>query len=99
MYILLSVKNSNYWREEKLKVKVKYLSTLRNYTNTFSEILELPRNNITISELVEIITKKYPKTKEMLLDATILLNKSLAKKEDKVMEGSEIIILPPASEG
>lgn len=83
-----------------MKVKVKFFSIIKDYTDTDEVTFEFS-DNIKLSELLKIIESRWPSIKEVEDEVPIitLVNGSVCQGDVILNDGDEVAILPPVSGG
>ena len=84
-----------------MKVKIRYLSLFRDLTGKSEEYLEIPGTEATVKELLEEVMKKYAQLKSYVEggEFIVVADGRPLQQNDKVMDASEVILMPPISGG
>ena len=87
--------------EKMMKVKLRFLSVISDYTKIYEAELRLDKDVMKFSEVIDIVKEKYPGLKEVeeKIPIILLLDGKKVSSEYLVREGNEIAFLPPASGG
>ncbi len=93
-----------------MRIVVKFLATLYDLTGTLSDVVEVPRE-ITLRELIDMLSQKYGKLRSELLDErgelndmyVVLVNGRPADRlnglDTRLRDGDEVVFIPPAGGG
>lgn len=93
-----------------MKLRVKFLASLSELTGVLKTEVEVP-DGVTVRKLIDILSEKYVKLKEELLDEkgdlrpmyNILVNgraiEWLGGLETRLKDGDEVVFIPPAAGG
>jgi molybdopterin synthase sulfur carrier subunit len=93
-----------------VKLRVKFLASLSELTGVLKTEVEVP-DGVTVRRLIDILTERYVKLREELLDErgdlkpmyNILVNgraiEWLGGLETRLKDGDEVVFLPPAAGG
>jgi molybdopterin synthase sulfur carrier subunit len=93
-----------------MKLRVKFLVSLSELTGVLKTEVEVP-DGVTVRRLIDILTEKYVKLREELLDKrgdlrpmyNILVNgraiEWLSGLETQLKDGDEVVFIPPAAGG
>ena len=83
-----------------MKIRVKYLAAIADYTGVSEEELEL-NDGSTLKDLIKVIRERHPKIKEFekRFSILILVNGVTKKDEDRLSDGDRVALLPPVSGG
>jgi molybdopterin synthase sulfur carrier subunit len=93
-----------------VKLRVKFLASLSELTGVLKTEVEVP-DGITVRKLIDILTERYGKLREELLDEkgdlrpmyNILVNgraiEWLSGLETQLKDGDEVVFIPPAAGG
>ncbi|MCI4446390.1 MAG: MoaD family protein [Pyrobaculum sp.] len=93
-----------------MKLRVKFLATLSELTGVLKTEVEVP-DGLTVRKLIDILTERYVKLREELLDErgdlkpmyNILVNgraiEWLGGLETRLKDGDEVVFIPPAAGG
>jgi len=84
-----------------LKVKVRYLAFFRDLTKCSEEVFEIPESEAKVADILTTVSEKYPRMKDYVNSGefVVLLNNKSAGLGDTVVEGDEVILMPPISGG
>ncbi|MET1129057.1 MAG: MoaD/ThiS family protein [Thermoproteota archaeon] len=88
-----------------IKVTVRFVASLRDVAGTDKAVIELPED-ITVGELLRKLESRWPKLRDFARTISgwgesiaVLLNGRETSLTDKVRDGDEVVLLPPASGG
>jgi molybdopterin synthase sulfur carrier subunit len=93
-----------------MKLRVKFLVSLSELTGVLKTEVEVP-DGVTVRKLIDILSEKYVKLREELLDEkgdlrpmyNILVNgraiEWLSGLETQLKDGDEVVFIPPAAGG
>ncbi|MCC6032033.1 MAG: MoaD family protein [Pyrobaculum sp.] len=93
-----------------MKLRVKFLASLSELTGVLKTEVEVP-DGVTVRRLIDILTERYVKLREELLDErgdlkpmyNILVNgraiEWLGGLETRLKDGDEVVFIPPAAGG
>lgn len=93
-----------------MKLRVKFLASLSELTGVLKTEVEVP-DGLTVRKLIDILTERYVKLREELLDErgdlkpmyNILVNgraiEWLGGLETQLKDGDEVVFIPPAAGG
>jgi molybdopterin synthase sulfur carrier subunit len=93
-----------------VKLRVKFLASLSELTGVLKTEVEVP-DGVTVRKLIDILTERYVKLREELLDErgnlkpmyNILVNgraiEWLGGLETRLKDGDEVVFIPPAAGG
>jgi molybdopterin synthase sulfur carrier subunit len=93
-----------------VKLRVKFLASLSELTGVLKTEVEVP-DGVTVRKLIDILTERYGKLREELLDEkgdlrpmyNILVNgraiEWLSGLETQLKDGDEVVFIPPAAGG
>ncbi len=93
-----------------MKLRVKFLASLSELTGVLKTEVEVP-DGVTVRKLIDILTERYVRLKEELLDEkgdlrpmyNILVNgraiEWLGGLETRLKDGDEVVFIPPAAGG
>jgi molybdopterin synthase sulfur carrier subunit len=93
-----------------VKLRVKFLASLSELTGVLKTEVEVP-DGVTVRRLIDILTERYVKLREELLDErgdlkpmyNILVNgraiEWLGGLETQLKDGDEVVFIPPAAGG
>jgi len=80
-------------------IQVKLFATMRDRLKTPQLTVELPAPQITVSELLEMLTETYPEMAPMLPTLVVAVNKEFAFGDTPIRAGDEVALFPPVSGG
>ena len=81
-----------------MMVKVRFLAYYRELVGGGEKLLELPEG-ATVGSLVDELYRSYPRLSVHRDDVIISVNKKQAPERQKLHEGDEAVLLPPAIGG
>jgi len=93
-----------------VKLRVKFLASLYELTGMLKTEVEVP-DGLTVRRLIDLLTEKYAKLREELLDEggnlkpmyNILINgraiEWLSGLDTRLRDGDEVVFIPPAAGG
>lgn len=93
-----------------MKLRVKFLASLSELTGVLKTEVKVP-DGVTVRKLIDILTERYVKLREELLDEkgdlrpmyNILVNgraiEWLSGLETQLKDGDEVVFIPPAAGG
>ncbi len=89
-----------------MKVKVRFLSLIREHVGKDEDVIEVDSESITVVELLAKLRARYPGLDKALklldergLKPVIMVNGMYAKEDTIVTDGAEVAVLPPAAGG
>jgi MoaD family protein len=81
-----------------MKVKVRFLAYYRELVGSSEKLLELPED-ATVGSLVDQLYRSYPRLSVHRDEVIVSVNKKQAPDRQKLHEGDEAVLLPPAIGG
>ena len=81
-----------------MRIKVLYFSSVKDKVGIPSEEFELTGNS-TISDLIKLISEKYPQIEDSLKNSMFAVNEEYASTDQELKEGDTVAIIPPVSGG
>ncbi|AMO19617.1 MoaD/ThiS family protein [Flavobacterium columnare] len=80
-----------------MQIKIKYFGQLMDVTHKEEEIIVIDKHEIVCAEIIQILSFKYEKLKE--ISFKIAINKKIQDSEYIVNKEDEIALLPPFAGG
>ena len=77
-----------------MKIKVKFFSSHRDAVGEKEIEVEIKENS-SLNDLLEMLSEKYPKLKELKGYTVLSLNHRYADGNSRMKEGDEVAIFPP----
>ncbi len=81
-----------------MMVKVRFLANYRDLVGSGEKLLELPEG-ATVGTLLEELYESYPRLGAHREEAIISVNKKQAAERQRLRDGDEAVLLPPAVGG
>ena len=81
-----------------MKVKVRFLAYYRELVGSGERLLELPEG-ATVGALLDELYRSYPRLSAHRDDVIVSVNKKQAAGQQKLHDGDEAVVLPPAIGG
>ena len=81
-----------------MRIKVLYFSSIKDKIGITSENIKIAENS-TVSDLIKLLSEKYPQIKDSLKNSMFAVNEEYASIEQELKEGDTVAIIPPVSGG
>jgi MoaD family protein len=81
-----------------MRIKVRFLAYYRELVGSSEKLLELP-DGATVGSMVDELYRQFPRLSVHRDDVIISVNKKQAAAGQKLHEGDEAVLLPPAVGG
>jgi molybdopterin converting factor small subunit len=81
-----------------MKLRVLFLSILRDITGSDEIVLELPAGS-TMADLLLQIESRWPKLRDWQNSLLLALDQSYVKRDAVLHDGGEVAIMPPVQGG
>jgi MoaD family protein len=85
-------------RSMHMMVKVRFLANYRELVGSSEKLLELPED-ATVASLLDELYRSFPRLSVHRDDVIISVNKKQASGHQKLHDGDEAVLLPPAVGG
>lgn len=82
-----------------MQINVLFFATLRDLAGTKEIQLTLPYQTVTVDELREELSRRYPQMAESISTASLAVNEEFAFSSDVIVDGAEVALFPPVSGG
>ena len=87
--------------ESKRMITVRLFGMTKSLADNQSSLTLALGKNQSVKNVIELVTKRYPKIGELIYQKKILVsvNQEIAHADTKVQEGDEVALLPPFAGG
>lgn len=82
-----------------MQVQVLFFAALRDWAGTGRLCVELEASEATVTDLVNVLSERYPALSSGLLTALVAVNHEYASHDDPLSGGDEVAFFPPVSGG
>ncbi len=84
-----------------MRIKVKYMSILKDYAKEDSKVIEFNINDISLNKFIKKLFALHPEFKEIeeQVGFIVLVNDKIPRPNIKLRDGDEILLVPIASGG